>query len=259
MIKVVFFDIDGTLVSFKTHTIPQSTIEALALLKKKGIKVFIATGRPYIAIDNLGDLEFDGYITLNGGYCMTGDKKVIYKNNINPHDLKSLVDYMQNNDPFPCMPATENGISANHIDENVEEILKLVKFLSPPIKDIRAILEEDIFQFMIFLDSEREQWLMKDILPNCDATRWNPLFIDVVAKGNSKQLGIDKVLEYYGLDLSETMSFGDGGNDISMLEHTAISVAMGNADDEVKQSASYVTDSVEDNGVWNALKHFGVI
>ena len=69
MIKALFFDIDGTLVSFNTHTIPQSTLNAIAELRKKGIKLFISTGRPRVAIDNLGNLEFDGYITMNGSYC----------------------------------------------------------------------------------------------------------------------------------------------------------------------------------------------
>lgn len=53
MIKALFFDIDGTLVSFKTHQIPESTVEALTLAKEKGIKVFISTGRPFPLINNL--------------------------------------------------------------------------------------------------------------------------------------------------------------------------------------------------------------
>lgn len=259
MIKAIFFDIDGTLVSFNTHTIPQSTIDALSLLRNKGIKIFIATGRPYMAIDNLGDLVFDGFITLNGGYCMTSDKKVIYKNSIPSEDIRSLVDYLDKNTTFPCMVVTESRISANYTDSKVMEILKLIKFMTPPIKDIREIINEEVFQLIAFFDSQQEKHLMGHVLPGCDSTRWNPLFTDVVAKGNSKQVGIDKILEHYGLDLSDTMSFGDGGNDISMLRHTAISVAMGNAADDVKQAASYVTDSVDDDGVWNALKHFGVI
>lgn len=66
MIKAVFFDIDGTLVSFKTHKLPDSTVRALDLLREKGIKVFIATGRQLQSINNLGTQEFDGYVTLNG-------------------------------------------------------------------------------------------------------------------------------------------------------------------------------------------------
>lgn len=259
MVKAIFFDIDGTLVSFKTHTIPQSTIEALALLREKGIKVFIATGRPYLAIDNLGGLEFDGFITLNGGYCMTAQKEVIYKNSIAAEDIESLVAYMTNGTPFPCMTVTEDEIFANYIDDNVEEILKLIEFIKPPIRDIREILGKEVFQFISFFNSDQEKWMMEHVFQNCDSTRWNPLFTDVVAKGNSKQVGMDKVLGHYGIRLSESMAFGDGGNDIPMLEHAPISVAMGNAADDVKQSASYVTDSVDENGVWNALKHFDVI
>ena len=71
MVKAIFFDIDGTLVSFETHKIPASTQEALKTLRDKGIKIFIATGRPQCLINNLGDLEFDGYITVNGSYCFT--------------------------------------------------------------------------------------------------------------------------------------------------------------------------------------------
>ena len=97
------------------------------------------------------------------------------------------------------------------------------------------------------------------VLPNCEATRWNPLFADVVPKGSSKAIGIDKIIEHYGFSLDETMAFGDGGNDMEMLKHVGIGVAMGNAGDEVKDVADYVTDSVDDDGVWNALVHFGVI
>jgi HAD superfamily hydrolase (TIGR01484 family) len=60
MVKAIFFDIDGTLVSFETHKIPASTQEALKALRDKGIKIFIATGRPQCLINNLSDLEFDG-------------------------------------------------------------------------------------------------------------------------------------------------------------------------------------------------------
>ena len=70
MIKALFFDIDGTLVSFNTHAIPQTTIEAIAAAKAKGIRIFIATGRPAVIINNLSALQdrglIDGYITMNG-------------------------------------------------------------------------------------------------------------------------------------------------------------------------------------------------
>ena len=90
MIKAIFFDVDGTLVSFKSHRIPDSTLEALDLARKKGIRLFVATGRQYYAIDNLGDQAFDGFITLNGGYCVVGDE-VIYRHPIDPADIEAAL------------------------------------------------------------------------------------------------------------------------------------------------------------------------
>ena len=78
MIKALFFDIDGTLVSFKTHVIPDSAVKALEKAHNKGIKIFIATGRPMAIINNMSQLEekglIDGYVTMNGAYCFIGDK-----------------------------------------------------------------------------------------------------------------------------------------------------------------------------------------
>jgi len=259
MVKAVFFDIDGTLVSFNTHKIPDSTLEALSLLKKKGIKTFIATGRPYFVIDNLGDLTFDGYITMNGSLCLTGEKETIYKNAIQRQDIEALIHFQNNGYAFPCMVATAEEIFTNYIDENVIEVLKQINFITPVHKSLSEALSKDVYQLMGFFNDNQESEIMSNVLTHCETTRWNPLFTDIIAKGNSKQVGMDKVLGHFSLDLKDTMAFGDGGNDISMLRHAAQGIAMGNASEEVKQSASYITDSVDDNGIWNALKHFGVI
>jgi hydroxymethylpyrimidine pyrophosphatase-like HAD family hydrolase len=80
-----------------------------------------------------------------------------------------------------------------------------------------------------------------------------------MAKGNTKQKGIDEIIRHFGFLREETMAFGDGGNDISMLRHAATGVAMGQACDEVKRFADYVTDSVDDNGIRNAMKYFRII
>lgn len=258
MVKAIFFDIDGTLVSFKTHQVPQSTIDALSEIRKKGIKVFIATGRALMVINNLGDLEFDGYITLNGGYCIAGEK-VIYKNGICPDDISSLIKYQKEKEAFPCIFVRKNDMFINFVNDEVKEILDLLDFPLPPMNDMEEAEKEEVFQIVSFFGKHQEQEIMSAALPHCEPTRWNPLFSDVVAKGNSKSKGIDEILEYYGINLDETMAFGDGGNDIPMLEHVPNSIAMGNAEDDVKAVASYVTDSVDENGISNALKHFGII
>lgn len=259
MIKAVFFDIDGTLVSFDTHRIPDSTKEALKILRQKGIKLFIATGRPFGSINNLEGIDFDAYITLNGGYCLAGDGEVIYKSSIPSDNMHALDDYMKDTGIFPCMVAAEGDLSINTIDDAVKSGMGQINFPLPAIKGFEEVKNDEIFQLIIFVDKEKEDFLMKNILAGCESTRWNPLFTDVIKKGNSKQAGMDRLLEYYNIDLKDTIAFGDGGNDISMLKHAAISVAMGNAKDDVKQAASYVTDAVDEDGIWNALKNFSII
>lgn len=96
MTKALFFDIDGTLVSFRTHEIPASAVEALSAAKAKGHRIFIATGRPRVIINNLGPLQerglIDGYVTMNGAYCFVGDE-VIYKSAIPTDDVRTLTGY----------------------------------------------------------------------------------------------------------------------------------------------------------------------
>ena len=148
MIKAVFFDIDGTLVSFKTHVVPKSTLHAIELLKKKGIKVFIATGRHRRSINNLGDLEFDGYVTLNGGYVFAGKDDVIYKHSIPDKDIEALVRYQEKEGEFPCAFVQEDEIFMNYTDKAVNDVFHLLNFPAPPIRPIEDIYGKTVYQLI---------------------------------------------------------------------------------------------------------------
>ena len=113
-------------------------------------------------------------------------------------------------------------------------------------------------QLCFFFDKEIEQEVMGQ-LPGLTATRWCDVFVDINAEGVNKAAGIRSFADYLGLDLSETMAFGDGGNDIPMLRAAGIGVAMGNASDEVKSYADYVTDHIDNDGLYKAFKHFNLI
>lgn len=261
MIKAVFFDIDGTLVSFNTHKVSDSSKEAMKLLREKGIKLFIATGRIKRHINNLDNLEFDGYITANGCNCFIGDKE-IYKNGIQREEVYSLINYLKNEEQFPCSIMMNKGIFINYKTDEVEKVSKSINLPIPVVDNYYDFLEENIdniLQINLFVGEEKEKELMSKIFKNCESNRWHPLFTDVNTKGGGKHIGIDKIIEYYNIDISETIAFGDGGNDISMIKHAAIGVAMGNANKEVKEVADYITDDVDNNGVYNALKHFNVL
>ena len=261
MTKALFFDIDGTLVSFQTHVIPASTIEALTLAHEKGIQIFIATGRPTLIINNLGELQsrglIDGYITMNGGYCYVGNE-VLYKGSIPEKDVKALADFCQKNN-YPCIFVGEHDASVCQPDEMLRYIfyqhLGVKEF---PEETFEKAIQRDVYQITAFFNPEQE----KEVLPQADGGefgRWHPAFVDITAKGNTKQNGINQFIKRFGFKLEETMAFGDGGNDIGMLRHAGIGIAMGNASDEVKAAADYVTAHVDEDGIYKAMKHFEII
>lgn len=261
MTKALFFDIDGTLVSFETHTIPVSTIEALIAAHEKGIKIFIATGRPKAIINNLSPIQerglIDGYITMNGAYCFVDDK-VIYKSAIPVGEVRALAQICEKKG-CPCIFVGEHTISVCQPNELVHRIFyDFLHVDEIPVETFEEAIQKEIYQMTPFITAEEEIEILSQI-PNCESGRWFPAFADITAKGNTKQKGIDEIIAHFGFKLEETMSFGDGGNDVSMLRHTAIGIAMGNAKDDVKQVADYITASVDEDGIAKALKHFGII
>lgn len=260
-LKAVFFDIDGTLVSFNTHKVSDSSKRAIKELKDKGIKVFIATGRIKAQINNLDDLEFDGYITANGHDCYVGDKE-IYRNVISRETLHALLYYLENEEKFPCSVMTNNGIFINYIDDKVKQLSEGVDLEIPAVENYRKFVEENIdnvLQINIFVDEDKEKELVKKLFKDCESSRWHPAFADINRKGGGKHVGVAKIIEYYKIDISETMAFGDGGNDLTMIGHCAVGIAMGNGNEKLKKAADYITDNVDNDGIYKALKHFDII
>ncbi|WP_294203484.1 Cof-type HAD-IIB family hydrolase [Chryseobacterium sp. sg2396] len=257
-IKAVFFDIDGTLISFKTGKIPESTQNALKKLREKGIKVIVATGRSVNSLHHISHLEFDGFITFNGAYCITTDKKLISRYAIDPADIESLVRYSEGS-PLSYSLMYENKVEINDATPEVVGMYAHVNLPVPPVHDQENIDLQNVLQANIFLRPEAEEEFMQTVMPNSISSRWTPLFADVNAGGITKQLGIENFCKHFGIDTADTMAFGDGGNDISMLKFVKIGVAMGNANDAVKEIADFVTGDVDDDGIEKALLRFGLL
>ena len=260
MVRAIFFDIDGTLVSFRTHTVPQSACDALKRLREQGVKIFIATGRPKrLMTEAVGHLEFDGYVTLNGVHCFTADHHDIYKSRIPEDDVERLIAYSHSHPETPFVFVHDDTWFLTRVDEKVRDVARLIEIEIPPVRPVEYARGREIMQIMGYFPEEDEKEIFAHTLKHCTPMRWYPLFADIIATGNSKSRGIDKVLEYYGIDLKDTMAFGDGGNDIPMLSHVNIGVAMGNAAEKVRNAADYVTSSVDEDGIADALRHFGLL
>ena len=263
MIKAIFFDVDGTLFSFKTHQIPDSALTALHQLQERGIKTFICTGRYPSDINDLFTPElrrlFTGFIALNGQYCYTSDGILLHEQPIDKSDLLTLVDFIKDKD-IACGFMELDYYYYNRVNNAIHQLNQFLgdTVIMRPIDTTERVKTHKTYQLNLFLPEESEH-IVTDHLPHCKPVRWCPYFTDLIPADGGKAVGIKHVLAHYGIDVSESMSFGDGGNDIEMLHFTNIGVAMGNAGEKVKAAADYVTSDVDDDGVLKALQHFGVL
>ena len=256
-IKAVFFDIDGTLVSFKSHTVPESARRAIARLREQGVKVFIATGRLMKHVAIVNDIEVDGYITVNGGYCITSAGEVIFESAFPRATVERVIDLSEQYG-FDLNVMTHQDMYVSSMGERVQKIASMINIM-PTVADVRAIAAtQPVVQMCPYISRELEQEIMP-LLPDCVGSRWIETFMDLNVRGVDKSLGIQQVMNYYGLTMAEAMAFGDGGNDLPMVRDAAVGVAMGNACDELKTVADYITSSVDEDGVSRALEHFGLI
>ena len=256
----LFFDIDGTLVSFKTHQIPASTIFALTQAKANGHKVFIATGRPPLIITNLGAIEhlIDGFVTTNGAFCFVG-KEVIRCKEIPKDDVKVLVEDAQQKN-YGLIVVGEKDVAVLDPHGEVDRVFRqeiAVENLDQ-VKPLEDVLKQRILQLTPFFSEAYERNMMQRI-PGCTSGRWHPAFTDITAKGADKGEGILTMAAHLGLNPLHTIAFGDGGNDTSMIKAAGIGVAMGNGLESLKQAADFTTTSVDEDGVLNALRHFHLI
>lgn len=257
MIKAIFFDIDGTLVSFKTHCIPESAVKAIELVKRRGIKIYISTGRPLSLINNLNEIQhlIDGYITTNGALCFSGND-IISCTPIPREDVQTMISFSDKM-RFPCMIVGEKDLTMYNSDKRTDIIFRQMLNVQNLREDnqLEAILQQRILQLTPVISEMKEQVIMSH-MKGCVSSRWFPDFADITARNANKGNGLMDIISYLGFKPEETMAFGDGGNDISIIQKAGIGIAMGNANQYLKEIADYITSSVDDNGIYNALKHF---
>lgn len=257
MIKAIFFDIDGTLISGQRPYIKEEVIEGLNQLRNKGIKLFIASGRHMLELEELKLIEqfdFDGYLLLNGGYCKVKNQ-VIYDNKIDQEDLKKMIQVIQEKH-YPALFIENDQMSINFVNQRVKDAQASISTMIPPIS--QHINLDHIYQIDPYVDEQEIQEIIKDT-KHVKVTKWHDYAYDIVPKSGGKAAAIQAVSQYYGYQKEELMAFGDGHNDIEMLQAVGYPVVMANGSDEVKQYAKYVCESVEDMGVVDGMIHFHLL
>jgi len=258
VIKALFFDIDGTIVSFSSHRMTDALKAAFRTLQQKGIKLFISTGRSQLTLDNLEDYPFDGIIAMNGAMTLY-EGRVIDSHPL-PKDMARKVALVAANQNVPCWVFADNVVGINMENEHSRELSRQINLYPSDYLDLMKVVEEHVvYEYTIFFDKESEEKYLHPNLSGVAYQRWHPAFCDITIDGLSKAHGAAKALEAIGATREECIAFGDGGNDIALLEYAGIGVAMGNSDDEVKAKADHVTLSVDEDGVVAALHHFGLL
>lgn len=255
--SVIFFDIDGTLLNHEKK-LPTSTKEAIFELKRLGHEVAIATGRaPFMFVDLLEELGINTYVSYNGQYVvLNGD--VLYTNPLNITALKQLTDRALSNE-HPVVYMDHEDMKANVPEHSfIKESIDTLKISTFPTYDPHYYKERNLYQTLLFCP-EGEESQYEQNFTEFDFIRWHPVSVDVLPKGGSKAKGIEKIVEKLGYQEEHVYAFGDGLNDIEMLSTIKNSVAMGNAEPEVKRVAKYVTTSVEDDGIFHGLKMVGLL
>lgn len=258
-IKAAFFDIDGTLAAVKSHIIPDSTREALRRLREKGISCILSTGRHPLEVEEeniLPGLTFDGGVWLTGQFCELHGKCVLV-NCFSALQLERLKKFLERRGRS-CIFMEKDAMYCNLVDERIEREQRRIGTAVPPVRDLDGLEKRKILQAIPFIDGEEERELLA-LLPDCRLTRWGEGVVDFLPAGGGKEQGILAVCEELGITPEQVIAFGDAENDIAMLQLAGIGVAMGNGEQGAKEAADYVTDRIEEDGVWKALVRFGII
>lgn len=232
-IKAAFFDIDGTLTSFTTHVVPQSTIDALHGLQSNGVKIFICTGRPPAQMNVVLDtipVDFDGIVGFNGQYCIDGSG-FLEKHTLDATDVAMIVRWLDEHEDIVVCIGEEDYVYFNHSNDQMRRTWASLGKTAPDVffddPHVRTA-EHETFQMSPYISRDQEAELLS-LLPNTRGVRWHPDFVDLIPADGGKDRGIQRFLDHYGWSKEQAISFGDGGNDVDMLRFTGIGVAMGNA------------------------------
>lgn len=254
MIKAAFFDIDGTLLSFTTHRVSSGTIRAFERLHQAGVRTFLSTGRPEVLIPTM-PVSFEGKITMNGGLVIA-DEQILFSNPIRDVDLQAWLDIAE--EKHLCtMVFTKDSMFLTQPNEVGLKLRNQLEFEMPPVVKIGQMRGLTAYQIIAIMPGEMDGPVGQR-LPHCRLPRWHPYFTDIVADGNSKARGMEVICRHFGIRQEETLAFGDGANDIEMLEWAGIGVAMGNAADEVKKHADHVTTDVDNEGIETAINELKI-
>ena len=194
------------------------------------------------------------------GICITycyNKKETIFSKSIPEEDVKKIIENAAGINR-PVSIATQKRIVANGKDVDLVKYYELAKLQIEVADDFKEVAKDMVYQIMLGCLKEEYSKLLEDV-KGARITAWWDRAVDIIPAEGGKGIGVDKILEYYHLDRSQAIAFGDGCNDIEMLQTVGVGVAMGNATEEVKRAADEVCGHVAEDGIYHYCIAHGLI
>lgn len=275
--KIIFIDVDGTLVDYENH-LPESAVKAIRQARKNGHKVYICTGRSKAEVyPPLWEIGLDGMIGGNGSY-VESEGVVVMHQLITLEQCKHIVDWLHERKLEFYLESNNGLFASEHFEEEGEPVIQeyskrkgkenaeklTVREVFPDMIFGGELYRDDVNKVSFILRSYQDHLDSIQEFPDLQPGTWGgkgeiALFGDLGVKDITKAHAIDQLLNYLGAKREDTIAFGDAKVDIPMLEYCHIGVAMGSGGDEIKAMADYITDDVDKDGLYNAFVHFGLI
>lgn len=260
MRKLVSFDLDMTLLDHGTYAIPDSALEAVRRIREQGHVVVLATGRD---MDNHYSRKFrdivgaDAVIHMNGTKITVGDE-LIYEHWMDRELLKHVLEFAQEKGYSVGVTIGDEDYYTN-TQQVVDHDLRRWGECGRQFMDPEKLLDIGV-RTMAYIGTPEGAGEIEKAFPELKL----PLFAglqgaDVIERLASKAQGLERLCEYYGIELKDTYAFGDSMNDYEIVQTAGTGIAMGNALDALKEVADYVTADIREDGVYKACVHFGLI
>ncbi|SHJ78338.1 sugar-phosphatase [Tepidibacter formicigenes] len=264
MYKLIAIDMDGTLLN-ENKEISKANYEAIQKAKKIGKKVVLATGRPLLGVkkflEELNLISDEDYVAAFNGALVQNTKsgRVVSKTTLHLNDYKLLYDLSKKlNVNIHALTESSVITPKNNKYTEVEASLNSIPIEEIPVE---SVSEDETIVKVMFIDEPELidkviKKIPKEIKEKYTIVRSAPFFLEFLDKSVNKGVGVNAIAKELGLDPKEVICVGDAGNDIDMIKYAGLGVAMGNAFDEVKEVANYVTLSNEDDGVAYVIHKF---
>lgn len=267
MKKYIFLDVDGTLLDTNTKEIPQSAIEAIKLAQSNGHRIYLCSGRTILEMKTFLHLKLDGYICAAGGQIHQ-DNQIIFDYTFAEEDVDALIKFA-NEHNMNLKIETDHG---SYLDEVTYDIfMRYLNFATVKEMDDYHFFPltkkvDRVAKMSIFYKNDSDVSLLEEQFPEYSFPKipvkkegmYYPA-VECSHKTINKGKAVEKVIAYNNATMEQSIGIGDSLNDTELLKTAAVGIAMGNASDEIKNIANYITTDVDKDGIYNAFKHFEII